>query len=726
MKRRFLLSLGFVMVAVVTYAQVTVTPQSAVIDVGQTVPMSATGASFYIWSPTQWLTDTVGPSTTAAPLQTTVYTVSGYEPGEDKVVNGDFEMGDDGFDSDYQANDDLWGEGTYCVDTDASLHHSSFHGLGHGGTGNFLIVNGGTIPGTTVWSEQISVTPNKYYAFTVWVCSLHQTNLARLQFSINGEQIGDVFEAPPPPLVPGMMNDVWEAFYQIWYSGSATSATITILNQNTDVEGNDFGLDDISFCEMVLSGTAQCTITIDNLAANDDIVNTCYGQAIEVPFSANDQIPPDCSDMSCHIVAEASNGTAVCENGQMLYTPNEGFFGSDQFRYRVQCGVLSAEATVSVTVWPEYSETLQTSACNTFSWHGVEFDKSIDTVWVKQGVAEHGCDSVLDLHLTVYYNDTITIQRTSCEPYEWHGDFYATTDVYEYWTTNEHGCDRLELLNLTMSSEFYGEETLSECDSYFWPRKQQWYYESTTDTLVVEGQQGLCDSVFVLNLTVKKNSFDTIYRTVCRGYEWHEHEYAEAGIYHYPPLVPDTCLHYEVLNLTIRDTDHLGAISGPASVYVSSGVINGIYRYEIDTTEIEGGIEWSVSNNWVILETDANSCRLMVTTPETATLKAVFSLPGCGTFERTFAINAVFYGVDELAATDVRVFPNPSGGQFAVEAECIKRVRVSNMLGQVLAEVEGHNANQLVLQIGHLGQSVCLLEIDTGRGKAFRKIVMYK
>src|SRR5690606_7571638 len=39
----------------------------------------------------------------------------------------------------------------------------------------------------------------------------------------------------------------WQEFFTTWNSGSATSATISIVNQNTEVAGNDFALDDIQF-----------------------------------------------------------------------------------------------------------------------------------------------------------------------------------------------------------------------------------------------------------------------------------------------------------------------------------------------------------------------------------------------------------------------------------------------------------------------------------------------
>ena len=170
---------------------------------------------------------------------TAVFTI-----GVEKIINGDFEQGNVGFTSEYEYDEGivLYG-GLYNVDYDASLHHPDFIGVGHGGTGNFMIINGAMESEIKVWTEQISVMPNTCYVFSAWVCTLVEESEALLQFSINGAQIGDVFSAP-------LQINTWQQFHVSWYSGDSTTATITILNQNTESMGNDFGLDDISFREL--------------------------------------------------------------------------------------------------------------------------------------------------------------------------------------------------------------------------------------------------------------------------------------------------------------------------------------------------------------------------------------------------------------------------------------------------------------------------------------------
>ena len=236
---------------------------------------------------------------------------------DEHVVNGDFSMGNTGFTTWYQYNSNLTSEGTYYVDTNASLHHEIFHGYGHGDNGNFMIVNGATNPGTNVWTEQIPVQPYKYYIFSTWVCTLTDGSPALLQFSINGLQF-DVFSSPS-------QTNIWQRFYVQWYSGSATVATITILNQNNGGDGNDFGLDDISFRELdqsvggdhacidlgLPSGTlwATCNVGADN---PED-----YGDY----FAWGETQPKDYYDWSTYQYCMGGSGTLTkyCNNSSYGY-----------------------------------------------------------------------------------------------------------------------------------------------------------------------------------------------------------------------------------------------------------------------------------------------------------------------------------------------------------------------------------------------------------------------
>lgn len=161
-------------------------------------------------------------------------------PTGNLVVNGNFEAGNSGFSSSYGHQLDLVPESKYYVTNDAKKTHFGFTGSGHSGSGNFMVVNGSPAGNVSVWCQSIKVVPHTRYSFSTWLCTISQGNPAALQFSINGKNFGNIFNAP-------LKTGSWIQFFELWNSGTDSTATICIVNQNTVANGNDFGLDDIEF-----------------------------------------------------------------------------------------------------------------------------------------------------------------------------------------------------------------------------------------------------------------------------------------------------------------------------------------------------------------------------------------------------------------------------------------------------------------------------------------------
>jgi hypothetical protein len=171
------------------------------------------------------------------------------------IANGGFEAGNTGFTSSYAYQTNLNPEATYYVGANANTYHSSFAGSSHSGA-NFMIVNGAPIANVTVWKELgIDVVSDTTYYFSAWVSSVYVQSPARLQFSINGTALEPAFS-------PSATVGEWSLFYVPWASGLATTANISIVNQNTAATGNDFGLDDISLDTFVPSVPEPASLLI--------------------------------------------------------------------------------------------------------------------------------------------------------------------------------------------------------------------------------------------------------------------------------------------------------------------------------------------------------------------------------------------------------------------------------------------------------------------------------
>jgi gliding motility-associated-like protein len=224
--------------------------------VGGSGQFNASGADFYSWSPTTGLSNPniANPIVSGGAAGTTLtYTVTGSKlTTTNLITNGDFSAGNTGFSSDYVYTGPgpltLNPEGKYGVGPNPNSYHWNFSACTDhtGGGGNMLIANASPVASERVWYTTVTVIPNTNYAFSAWVTTVCLPNPPTLQFKIAGQLLGS------PTSFSGTLC-YWEKFYQIWNSGSNTSVEISITNQNTIANGNDFAIDDISFFQLCTS-----------------------------------------------------------------------------------------------------------------------------------------------------------------------------------------------------------------------------------------------------------------------------------------------------------------------------------------------------------------------------------------------------------------------------------------------------------------------------------------
>ncbi|MCQ2342482.1 MAG: hypothetical protein MJZ75_03185 [Paludibacteraceae bacterium] len=229
-----------------------------VISHGETVTLHATGADYYEWRADPTLSGTTSPNPEASPKTTTTYYVkSRGSMDDDLVINGDFSAGNTNFTTDGRETMDCASQeccGTFMILPSTEVRGWSGpydwqqktnqfdHTVGDE-TGAYMIWDGFMDANRTIWQQTVTVQPNTDYVFSAWLTSLFSSfdwAYTQFQFCVNGAQLGAVTEAPHK-------EGVWGQYYEIWSSGTNTTAILTIKNQNSGYEGNDFGLDDISF-----------------------------------------------------------------------------------------------------------------------------------------------------------------------------------------------------------------------------------------------------------------------------------------------------------------------------------------------------------------------------------------------------------------------------------------------------------------------------------------------
>lgn len=364
--------------------------------------------------------------------------------------------------------------------------------------------------------------------------------------------------------------------------------------------------------------------------------------------------------------------------------------------------------------------------CSGFVWNGVPYYD--DAVLYEYLYTTHThCDSIISYELTIippYEKDTVV---ESCKPFWWEGHYFESDgDSYQHtYTSVLQGCDSIVTMYFDLADALvYNFDTLA-CGPF------QWYdnecnYEGVFSH-VFQTLQG-CDSTVFMQVAFNQTEVLSEDVSACNEYVFNgQHFYpGYHQIYYDTVYTQYGCISLvHCLNLTVKNSEQLGTISGSPSVYVASSLTTGIYRYEIDTEGLTGSVTWSLSNpDWQIVESGTDYCRVLVTTPGTASLTAHFNVADCGEMERTFEINAVYFDLDDHQAMEVRIFPNPTRGTLTIEAEGIIRVRVVDMMGQTLEVHEYGKQDQTTLNLNALAPSVYLLEIETENGMVKKRVIV--
>ena len=239
--------------------------------------------------------------------------------------------------------------------------------------------------------------------------------LADLQFYIAGETFSEVFQ-------PEWTTCDWKQIYKVWYSGSNTHVTISLLNHCAVAYGNDFAVDDLSFRPLCV---AHDEVTID----------------VNLPTTAEQTVTAD--------DAYTWHGTEYKASGDYEWkTTNVA--GCDSIE--------TLHLTIRPTQ-PTYSD-ITVVECESYTWNGKTYTSSgIYSHTITNG-AVAGNDSIIRLHLTIVQTEYQKITDKVCDtelPYRW--TTYRTqtiTQAGSYTDTllSQKGCDSIVyMLSLDVKSE---------------------------------------------------------------------------------------------------------------------------------------------------------------------------------------------------------------------------------------------------------------------------------
>ena len=395
----------------------------------------------------------------------------------------------------------------------------------------------------------------------------------------------------------------------------------------------------------------------------------------------------------------------ICVGG--LYSGfgfNNVHISNDTILSRLQSNPIHPEChdslLVYITTHPSYHVPINDSRCwqgepGIYDGYGFSFEYDHPGTFDRELYlfSVNGCDSVLNLHLTVADQITYEFDHHECgNSYVWDGQSYSTSGDYERYYTSPGGCDSIVTLHLTMGHPQHTSFDTITCGVFYWNGME--YVQTGTYQQQFTTYDG-CDSIVDCHLTLSGNvEGPTFEVSECDSYHWFDADYTVPGLYQKTLSTPLGCDSTVYLNLDLEYTPDPSPIypkdpENTAPHWVVTATEFQINEYEFHFWDHNShcrwdSITWAFENpevQWII-EPDSTtnpvgkSCKIYVLNQvdDTVWLSAkVYNKCHPQGIERRYWFVCSFYGLEEdgtsTSSEAFNVIPNPNNGQMYLNFE---------------------------------------------------------
>ena len=220
------------------------------------------------------------------------------------------------------------------------------------------------------------------------------------------------------------------------------------------------------------------------------------------------------------------------------------------------------------------------TACDVYTWSVANWDGSapriVGTYVASNNTAQvtvqdqHGCDSTINLNLTINHGTFAVDTATSHGTYTWHGTTYTSSGIYTYNYTNSVGCLSADTLRLTILSNVDTTYTVTAVNSLGGGR----YTRGATAIVMAAPQAGMTFLGWADGITANPRSITVMSDTTLTPL------YAHQGA--------DTVIVYDTLRLnnTIYDTTTVTRyVFDTVRIYDTLTIVNidTLHHYHYDT-----------------------------------------------------------------------------------------------------------------------------------------------
>ncbi len=319
--------------------------------------------------------------------------------------------------------------------------------------------------------------------------------------------------------------------------------------------------------------------------------------------------------------------------------------------------------TLNLTVTEFYEINLVEEICE-FESYTVGTDVYTQTgQYTNMFISSDGCDSIVNLDLTVIPLPRTTLNETICdgESVSVGGVDYTLTGTFtDTLTSVVSGCDSIVILNLTVNEVYQANLVEEICDGETYTVGPSGYTTSGTYQDVLIASNG-CDSTVNLSLTVHPIQEANLVETICFGetYPVGNSSYSTSGIYQdIIPSVVTGCDSIVNLDLTVRDEistelNEIVCYGGDFTVGNSTYAATGSYQ---DTLVSVTGCDSIITLNLTVREEIRTGLAEEICDGETYTVGAS-GYTTSGIFVDT--LTSVATGCDSIVTLDLTVHPIP-------------------------------------------------------------------
>lgn len=221
--------------------------------------------------------------------------------------------------------------------------------------------------------------------------------------------------------------------------------------------------------------------------------------------------------------------------------------------------------TVLITVYPNVDSNLIVTQCDQpYTFNGNIINTSGN--YTANLTSQYGCDSIVNLDLTINNAFAGADTQVSCGQYIWiDGNTYSSSTSTPTFTLAGgaiNGCDSTITLNLTVNNPVNSIDIQTACESFTWIDGITYASSTNTPTFTIpSGASNGCDSIITLDLTILNNATFTDIHVICGSYTWID------GV------------TYTASNSTASDTVYGGTSNGCDSIIYLDLTINNPVTY---------------------------------------------------------------------------------------------------------------------------------------------------